>query len=61
VTHPNYPSERSPTHCPLDSATFRAVDEYERRFRQVQQDAYDNYLRRKNDSARRRAQHGTGS
>lgn len=57
MTHSNYPSERSPAHPPLDAATFRAVDEYERRFRRAQQDACDNYLRRKNDSLRRRAQH----
>ena len=57
MSRPNYPSERSPVHCPLDAATFRAVDEHERRFRRAQQDACDNYLRRKNDSLRRRAQH----
>lgn len=53
----NYPSERSPVHCPLDSATFRVVDAYERRFRQAQEDALNAYLRRKNESVRRRALH----
>lgn len=31
MTHPNRPSERSPVHCPLDAATFRAMGEQEQR------------------------------
>lgn len=31
MSHPNYPSERSPVHCPLNAATFRAVDDAERK------------------------------